>query len=822
MCVRGLANRVSRSRLALLAVVSLVAVSHATASDGVGTGPDWATYGHDSANTRNQPFEHDITTANVSQLAPKWIATTTGDVSATPAVVAGAVYFGDFGGSVWKLDASTGSVIWQDSIPTLTGITGDYARTSASVDVAGNVVVVGTNKTPLLLGLDTTSGALLWKTQVNPDLHGTMTGSPQLVGDTVITGVSAAGASGPNATFRSDIVSVNALTGAINWESYSLPPNGGVPGGYAGATMFSAPAIDVTDNLVFGMFGQPYTEPASVTACNHTAPNGFFSESCEQPGAYWDSIVAFDLTTGEAKWSYRIVGDGPWHSVCDAHPVAWCLPASDTPIAPVGTPGRNFGDAWDMGGSSPNVFTLNGERVVGFGTKTGVYYLFEASSGSPRWNALAGPGGDQGGFEWGTAYDGSRIYVSLTDQHHLPYQLTENGVLTSTTATGGSWAGLDPATGKILWQVADPQTETLPAPVGTVGVWDLGPATVANGVVYGASMAKTGAEMYALDAADGSILWSYSAGSSVNAGPAIVDGSVYWGSGYSRSAEGNGNNRLFAFSIDGIVDTVGPTTTVMLSPSSPNGANGWYKTAVAVSVTATDNTGGVGVYQTRCVVDPAPPPATFADLPAGACGVTGISSDGQHTIFAASEDKDNNAGTIVSATFKIDTTPPTITAAATSSPNPDGWYSGPVTVHFACSDTGSGIPAGACPGDQTLSGVGTAIASTPETVTDAAGNVSAPSNVVTVKIVNATGLCALTAQDVRSSVRYQDHLHPRVVANRLVDLACSALQSSVSARNLVEKNVFIAVYRHVVHVLQAQRWVSAAEASNLSALAGGL
>jgi hypothetical protein len=72
------------------------------------------------------------------------------------------------------------------------------------------------------------------------------------------------------------------------------------------------------------------------------------------------------------------------------------------------------------------------------------------------------------------------------------------------------------------------------------------------------------------------------------------------------------------------------------------------------------------------------------------------------------------------------------------------------------------------------------------------------------------------------SVRYQDHLHPRVVANRLVVLACSALQSSVSARNLVEKNVFIAVYRHVVHVLQAQRWVSAAEASNLSALAGGL
>ena len=77
------------------------------------------------------------------------------------------------------------------------------------------------------------------------------------------------------------------------------------------------------------------------------------------------------------------------------------------------------------------------------------------------WNTLVGPGGDQGGFEWGSAYDGSRIYVSLTDQHHISYELTENGVLTSQTTTGGSWAALDPATGKILWQTADPQTENL-------------------------------------------------------------------------------------------------------------------------------------------------------------------------------------------------------------------------------------------------------------------------------------------------------------------------------------------------------------------------
>jgi polyvinyl alcohol dehydrogenase (cytochrome) len=809
----------------LLAAVALVVVSQPLASDVPGAGPDWTTYGYDPANTRDQPFEHDISAANASQLALKWVATTSGDVSGTPAVADGAVYFGDFGGTVWKLDANTGAVIWSHSVSDYTGIAGDYARTSPAVD--GNVVIFGTNKQPFLIGLDTADGSLLWKTQVNPDPHGTMTGSPQLVGDAVITGVSASGASGPGATFRGDIASVNALTGALNWETFSLPGDGlnhPDTGQYAGATMFSAPAVDVADNLVYGTFGNLYSEPNAVAACNEASPNGFFSESCEQGGSFFDSIVAFDLTTGAPVWSYRIVGDAPWHSVCDADPVAWCLPESDTPVAGLYGESTGFGDGWDVGGSSPNVFSLDGERVVGFGAKSGVYYLFDAKTGALKWNTLVGPGGDQGGFEWGSAYDGSRIYVSLTDQHHIPYQLTENGGLTSQSTTGGSWAALDPATGKILWQTADPQTENLGPPTGTVGVWDLGPATVANGVDYVASMAKSGAEMYALDAATGTILWSYSAGSSVNAGPAIVDGSVYWGSGYSKSAEGSPNDRLFAFSIGGVVDTTAPTTGITLSPESPNGSNDWYTTPVGISVSASDNAGGVGVYQTRCVVDPGTPPASFADLPAGDCSLSSVSGDGVHTVYAASEDRDNNAGSVVSTMFKIDATPPAISAAATASPSPNGWYHGPVTVQFTCSDASSGIPAGACPVDQTLSGIGTAISSMPETVRDAAGNVSAPSNTVTVKIVNPTGLCALTRQEVDGSSRAGARRQgvEKAEADGIADLGCVVLDQIVPSRNPVLQRALGVLYKQLVGVLEHQDWLTSDQADNLDTLVGGL
>jgi polyvinyl alcohol dehydrogenase (cytochrome) len=175
-------------------------------------------------------------------------------------------------------------------------------------------------------------------------------------------------------------------------------------------------------------------------------------------------------------------------------------------------------------------------NVVGVGEKSGVYLVLDAKTGEFLWNTLVGPGGDQGGFEWGTAYDGDRIYVSVTNQHHIPYLLTPSG----NPATGGSWAALDPTTGEILWQTGDPQ-----------GAWDLAPVSVANGVVYASSVAKTGDEMFALDAATGAILWSFPAGSTVNSGPAVVDGTVFWGSGYARAAEGNGNNKLYAFSLDG-------------------------------------------------------------------------------------------------------------------------------------------------------------------------------------------------------------------------------------------------------------------------------
>ena len=77
----------------------------------------------------------------------------------------------------------------------------------------------------------------------------------------------------------------------------------------------------------------------------------------------------------------------------------------------------------------------------------------------------------------------------------------------------------------------------------------------------------------------------------------------------------------------------------------------------------------------------------------------------------------------------VDNTPPVISGAPTTAANANGWYNGPVTVHFDASDATSGVRS--CTGDQILSGESTNQNVT-GTAIDEAGNV----NTTTVSGIN--------------------------------------------------------------------------------------
>jgi polyvinyl alcohol dehydrogenase (cytochrome) len=55
-------------------------------------------------------------------------------------------------------------------------------------------------------------------------------------------------------------------------------------------------------------------------------------------------------------------------------------------------------------------------------------------------------------------------------------------------------------------------------------------------------------QMYALDTSSGKVLWNFASGGSVADGPSVVDGAVYWGSGYKI---GTANNKVYAFTLPG-------------------------------------------------------------------------------------------------------------------------------------------------------------------------------------------------------------------------------------------------------------------------------
>jgi hypothetical protein len=65
-------------------------------------------------------------------------------------------------------------------------------------------------------------------------------------------------------------------------------------------------------------------------------------------------------------------------------------------------------------GASPNLFTMNGVRMVGAGQKSGVYFAFRADNMKQAWSTLVGPPSSVGGVVGSTAFDGKSIYGPIT------------------------------------------------------------------------------------------------------------------------------------------------------------------------------------------------------------------------------------------------------------------------------------------------------------------------------------------------------------------------------------------------------------------------
>ncbi|WP_213455465.1 outer membrane protein assembly factor BamB family protein [Rhizomonospora bruguierae] len=510
--------------LVLAAALSAEAPASATSSS------SWPSHGHDIANTRSNPAESKINTSTAGRLKVKWTYRTHGDVSATPAVVNGAVYFPDWGGYLNKVNAQSGVGIWSRPISDYTGRSDSVSRSSPAV--VGNTVYIADYAGATLIAVNAANGSLLWKTVLDTHPFAVLTQSPQVYDGVVYQGVSsreselaAADPTYPCCSFRGSANAVDAHTGRVLWKTYTVPDNGGQAGGYSGAAVWGAPAIDPSGGIVYVTTGNNYHVPASVSDCQ-TA--GGTPAQCMSPDNHVDSVLALNMRTGRVIWASGARLFDAWNLSCFPG-----FPPNNCPVH-VG-PDYDFGD----GAHLLTIRDSSGRsrKVVGGGQKSGQYWLLDAATGAVLWSAATGPGGKVGGILWGTATDGHRIYLAQANFDKLPYQLPDG-----TITTGSSFAALDAQTGAVVWQVAD---------VADGYAW--APVSVANGVVFASS---TNGHMYAINAATGRYLWDFKAPYSSNAGAAVVDGIVYWGNGYVKfeSAGTTGSTTtgtFYAFSVDG-------------------------------------------------------------------------------------------------------------------------------------------------------------------------------------------------------------------------------------------------------------------------------
>lgn len=486
--------------------------------------PSWNGWGSDPENTRFQP-DPGLAAGDVPRLKVKWAFAYPGIAYGQPVLVAGRVFIETREGQVFSLDAATGCTHWAyDS--------GSAVRTAISIGALPGsptryAAYFGDEK-GIVHAVDAVTGNPIWQTPADVHPLARITGAPKLHDGKLYVPVSSMEeVSGATPTyqccsFRGSVVAMNAATGKLLWQAYTIKekpkktrvnPAGTQMFGPAGVAVWNSPTIDARRRLIYIGTGDSYTEIPVDSS---------------------DAVMALDMATGARKWvNQRREGDN-WLVGCPEQTAGNCP--------------KPTGPDYDFG-ASPILTTLpNGKQILLAGSKGSVAYGFDpAAKGKLLWERTLGAGSSTGGIEWGPAVDGTNIYIAIGDEGaKAPY------------APGGVWA-LNAATGEVVWHTPAPE------PVcswGTVNCSKAQPSgvTAIPGLVFAGSW---DGHLRGYAAKDGAIVWDFDTAQSWDAvngikarggaidmgGQVIAGGMLLVNSGVTPVQ--HPGNALLAFTVDG-------------------------------------------------------------------------------------------------------------------------------------------------------------------------------------------------------------------------------------------------------------------------------
>jgi polyvinyl alcohol dehydrogenase (cytochrome) len=497
------------------------------------TGAMWNGWG---ANTQNTRYQDDkmagITAADVPKLKLKWAFGFPGELSADgqPSVAGGRVFVGTQSGTVYALSAATGCVHWTFRAEAAVRA----AITIARLDQSRYVAFVG-DRAANVYALDAATGAMLWKSHVDDHPFARVTASPTFYNGRLYVGIASgeetAGAVAEYecCTFRGSLVALDAANGSRVWKTYTMDEPqrrgknriGTQQWGPSGAPIWSSPAIDAQKNAVYATTGNNYSGPANDRS---------------------DAFMAFDIATGKILWFRQMTAADDWNTACRLTDQTNCTNK----------------DAPDHDFASPPILVSlpNGRRAIVAGQKSGVVHALDPDQeGKILWQDRVGKGGINGGVQWGSAADGSNVYVALSDLGRIAVPNSQATV--PDPEEGGGMFAIKLDTGQRVWQTPPPRacrTRDRCSPAQSAAVSAI-PGVVFSGAIDG--------HLRAYSTNNGSIVWDVDTvqtyktvngvpgkGGSLNvAGPAISGGTVIINSGYVQN--GMPGNVLLAYTVDG-------------------------------------------------------------------------------------------------------------------------------------------------------------------------------------------------------------------------------------------------------------------------------
>jgi len=494
---------------------------------------DWNGWGNGLNNARYQPAPG-LAASDVPKLKLKWAFAypDTFTANGQPSIVAGRVFVASANRHIYSLDARTGCQYWafESEVPVRTAITviamkGERPRAFFG-DRRGSVYA-----------LDATSGELLWKTRALHHPRAGITGAPVAYGMHLFVPVISGEEGAANdlsyecCKARGAVVAMDA-SGKKVWQADSIPgeprmvgrnPAGTPVWGPSGASIWSAPTVDVERGAVYASTGDNFTHPDSKTS---------------------DAVLAFDLKTGAMLWSRQLLEGDVFSTACIA-------------TSKLGCP-ENPGPDYDFGSSPILVKLAGGKRVLVIGQKSGIVHALDPDNkGKILWQTRVGRGGILGGVQWGSASDGRNVYVAVSDVAFTEFGIERGKRRIFDAKAGGGMLALDAATGAKVWST--------PAPVICGDRPNCSPAqsaavTAIPGVVFSGAL---DGHLRAYSARDGKIIWDFDSmrefqavngvgqgGSMDGPGAAVANGMVFVNSGYGTWG-GQPGNVLLAFSVDG-------------------------------------------------------------------------------------------------------------------------------------------------------------------------------------------------------------------------------------------------------------------------------